>query len=219
MRALECKGTRGPTGYAVRQLASAVQQLAGISVAGRIPSGVAVSTITSNERVSYLAIDPSDEEEPSYEVDTSTIDQAAGFQLTEDVTEVPPILLTSASVSASWATLADFSGNLAAVDRWAPSVMRRRLDRRPRQRGTFDTPYGDARGTNTSTSINGQTLTVRYAAARTIDDQMTHSAEAIADAQSEFAAHLVGARPPAQRSDTSLFSATPDGSIFSLTLE
>lgn len=48
---------------------------------------------------------------------------------------------------------------------------------------------------------------------------MTQSAEAIVDAQSEFAAHLVGARPLARQSDTSLFSATPDGSIFSLTLE
>ena len=219
VRALECKGTKGPTSYAVRQLASAVEQLVGISVAGRIPSAVAVSTITSNDHVSYLAIDPGDEEEPSYEVDSATIDQAEGFQLTEDLTEVPPVLLTNASVRASWATLADFSGNLPAVNRWAPSVMRRRLDRRPRQRGTFDTPYGDARGTSTSISVNGQTLTVRYAAARTIDDQMTQNAEAIADAQSEFAAQLDPARPLEQDSDASLYSATPDGSIFSLALQ
>lgn len=97
--------------------------------------------------------------------------------------------------------------------------MRRRLDRRPRQRGTFDTPYGDARGTSTSISVDGQTLTVRYAAARTIDDQMTQNAEAIADTQSEFAAHLDPARPLAQESDASLYSATPDGSIFSLALQ
>ena len=217
VRALECKGTRGPISYAVRQLASAVEQLGGISVAGRIPSGLAVSTITSNERLSYVAIDPGEEDEPSYEVDSATIDQASGFRLTDEVTDVSPVLLTNASVRASWATLADFSGNLAAVDKWAPFVMRRRLDRRARQRGTFDTPYGDARGTSISFSINGQTLTVRYAAARTIDDQMTENAEAITEAQVQFAAHLNGL--DALQSDASLYSATPDGSIFALTLE
>jgi hypothetical protein len=220
VRALECKGTRGAVSYAVHQLASAVEQLAGISVGGRIPSGVAVSTITANERVSYLAVDPGEGDEPSYEVDSTTIDQAQGFQLTEDAAEVSPALLTNASVRASWATLADFSGNLAAVDRWAPFVMRRRLDRRPRQRATFETPYGDARGTRVSTTVNGQTLTAWYAAARTIDDQMTQSAEAIADAQAEFAVQLSRAESLAQQVGAAgLYSATPDGSIFALFLE
>ena len=169
--------------------------------------------------VSYLAVDPGEDDEPSYEVDSATIDQAQGLQLTENATEVSPALLTNASVRASWATLADFSGNLAAVDLWAPLVMRRRLDRGPRQRATFETPYGDARGTSVSMSVNGQTLTARYAAARTIDDQMTQSAEAIADAQADFAAHLRDAGSLARQADADLYSATPDGSIFVLTLE
>jgi hypothetical protein len=219
IRALECKGTRGPANYAVYQLASAVEQLAGISVAGRIPSGVAVSTITANDRVSYLAVDPGEDDEPSYEVDSATLDQSQHFQLTEEARDVSPTLLTSASVRASWATLADFSGNLAALDLWAPSVMRRRLDRRPRQRVTFDTPYGDARGTTVSMNVNGQTLAVRYAAARTVDDQMTQRGEAIADAQADFAAHLRDAGSLTQQSGADLYSATPDGSIFVLTLE
>ena len=51
-------------------------------------SGIAVSTITANDRMSYLAIDPGEEEEPSYEVNSATIAQAASFQLGDDVTDV-----------------------------------------------------------------------------------------------------------------------------------
>jgi hypothetical protein len=48
VRVLECKGTR-TAGYAIRQLASAVEQLSGIRVAGRIPAGVAVSTVSADK--------------------------------------------------------------------------------------------------------------------------------------------------------------------------
>jgi hypothetical protein len=219
VRALECKGTSSGPGYGVRQLASAVEQLAGISVGGRVPQGLAVSTMTANNRMSYLAIDPGDKDEPSYEVSSATIDQAGDFQLTDDVRNVPPALLASASVRASWAALADFSGNLPALDRWAPAVMRRRLDRQQRQRVTFDTPYGTARGVSVTVGLDGQRLNVRYAIDEAIDQQMDQGAEAIADAQSEFAGRL---NSPGLAEDTgfgSLYSATPDGSIFSLSLE
>jgi hypothetical protein len=203
----------------VHQLASAVEQLAGISVGGRIPQGLAVSTITANNRMSYLAIDPGDEDEPSYEVSSATIDQAAGFQLADDVKNVPAALLTSASVRASWAALADFGGNLDALDRWAPAVMRRRLDRQQRQRITFDTPYGTARGISVTVGLDGQRLKVRYAVDEAIDQQMDQSAEAIADAQSEFAERLDNRGLAEDMGSGSLYSATPDGSIFSLSLE
>ena len=220
VRALECKGTSSTSSYAVRQLASAVEQLAGISVGGRIPLGIGISTITANNRMSYLAIDPGEEDEPSYEVNSATIEQAASFQLDDDVTDVPPALLTNASVRASWATLADFSGNLAALDRSAPAVMRRRLDRQPRQRVTFDTPFGTARGTSVTVGLDGQRLNVRYAVDLMIDQQMAHSPEAIADAQFVFAERIRGSQSPAEETgSSSLYSATPNGSIFSLSLE
>jgi hypothetical protein len=219
VRALECKGTSSGAHYAMQQLASAVEQLAGISVGGRVPSGLAVSTITANNQMSYLAIDPGEEDEPSYEVSSATIEQAAGFELADDIRDVPPALLASASIRASWAALADFGGNLSAVDRWAPAVMRRRLDRQQRQRVNFDTPYGTARGISVTIGLDGQRLNVRYAIDHTIDQQMAHSPEAIADAQSAFAERL---DPPGTAEETgvgSIYSATPDGSIFSLTLE
>jgi hypothetical protein len=53
-----------------------------------------------------------------------------------------------------------------------------------------------------------------------IDQQMTHSPEAIADAQFVFAERLRGSQSPAEETGSnSLYSATPDGSIFSLSLE
>jgi hypothetical protein len=227
VRALECKGTSSSISYAVRQLASAAEQLTGITVGGRIPTGLAVSTVTMNGRLSYLAIDPGEDDEPSYPVNSNTIDQALGFQLQDNVTDVPPDLLTNASVRASWATLADFSGNMAALNRWAPSVMRRRLARQPRQRDTFETPYGPARGTSVTVGVDGQRLLIRYAVDATIDQQMTGRPEAIADAQSAFAERLSPSvqlygdalKTPGLETNGSLYSATSDGSIFSISVE
>jgi hypothetical protein len=83
------------------QLASAAEQLAGITVGGRVPTGIAVSTITANEGVSYLAIDPEDDEEPSYEVNSDTIEQSVGFQLPdEERADVSPTEFTNASFTA-----------------------------------------------------------------------------------------------------------------------
>jgi hypothetical protein len=227
VRALECKGTSSTISYAVRQLASAAQQLTGITVGGRVPRGLAVSTVTRNDQLSYLAIDPAEDAEPSYPVNSNTIDQAAGFQLQDNITDVPPDLLTNASVRASWATLADFSGNIPALDRWAPAVMRRRLARQPRQRVTFETPYGPARGTSVTVDIDGQRLHVRYAVDATIDQQMTERPEAIADAQFAFAERLAASAErhddasmtPGRQTDANLYSATSDGSIFSVSLD
>jgi len=226
VRALECKGTSSSISYAVRQLASAAEQLIGITVGGRIPRGLAVSTVTMNDQLTYLAIDPEEDDEPSYPVNGNMIDQAAGFRLQDSVVDTPPELLTNASLRASWATLADFSGNLAAFDRWAPDVMRRRLARQQRQRVTFDTPYGPARGTSVTVDIDGQQVHVRYAVNATIDQQMTQKADAIADAQFAFAERLSGfedpydatAKPGFQTAST-LFSATPDGSIFAISVD
>jgi hypothetical protein len=234
VRALECKGTSSSIGYSVRQLASAAEQLAGITVGGRIPAGLAVSTVTMNGQMSYLAIDPAEDDEPSYPVNSNTIDEALGFQLQDNVTDVPPGLLTNASVRASWAALADFGGNMAALDRWAPAVMRRRLARQPRQRDTFETPYGPARGTTVTVGVDGQRLQIRYAVEATVDQQMTERPEAICDAQSAFAERFApsakrlapsselyddASMTSAVQTEASLYSATSDGSIFSMSVE
>jgi hypothetical protein len=227
IRVLECKGTSTSISYAVRQLASAAEQLTGITVGGRIPRGLAVSTITMNNQLSYLAIDPEEDAEPSYPVNAGMIDQAAGFRLLDNVADVPPDLLANASLRASLATLADFSGNVPALDRWAPHVMRRRLARQPRERATFETPYGPARGTSISVLIDGRRLRIRYAVDAAIDEQMTEQPEAIADAQFAFAERLAALANPRDdiamtsglHTEASLYSATSDGSIFSISVD
>jgi hypothetical protein len=219
VRALECKGTRKPD-YAVRQLASAVEQLSGIRVSGRIPAGLAVSTITANSGVSYLALDPEGDDE-TYEVNSNTIDRTTNFRLSDaDFADISPVDLTSAAVRASWATLADFGGNLSALERWSPAVMLRRLSRLPRERTTFDTPFGVARGTSITFIFQGRQLNVRYGIDEIVDQRMTQGvAESIIEAQAEFAQRVAAPRATLDEpTGNDLYSATSDGSIFSLRL-
>jgi hypothetical protein len=242
VRVLECKGTSDPS-RAVRQMARAAEQLGGLAIGGRVPAGLAVGTIASGAKVFYVAVDPDDEEEAAYEVNADTLGQAGDFQLRDNDTDIPALVLVSAALRASWATLADFGGNLGALDRWSPASMRRRLDRRTRERVTFDTPFGTAHGTNVTFTIDGQRLNVRHGIAQTVDQELIGGDhEGIANAQAEFAIALarrdntvVSPPEPPEHEDTDqeglfhaddpvsetdpVFSATADGSIFSLSLE
>jgi hypothetical protein len=219
VRTLECKGTKS-RGYGPRQLAHAIEQLGGVTVGGRVPAGLAVSTITSDDGLFYYAIDPADEEEPSYEVTTETIEEARSFRFSGEP-EIPPTRLVSASVRASWATLADFGGNLGALDRWAPAIMRDRLTRQARDRATFETPFGSARGTSVTFTLDGARLTVRHAIDTEVDEQLTRGAvERVSEAQSSFAERLSTVSDRDRETNPrEAISATPDGSIFSLRRE
>ncbi|WP_410644434.1 hypothetical protein [Amycolatopsis sp. lyj-346] len=219
LRVLECKGTKNP-GNAVPQLARAVGQLDGVTVGGRAPRGLATSMVTGESRTSYLALDTEDEDdEPSYEVTAETIDRVKSFRFESDRVDVSAAEITSASIRASWATLADFGGNLEAIQLWAPEVMQNRMQRRPRERVTFETPVGTARGTSLVFGFGRERLTVRYGIAARVDEQLTGgSAGAVMEAQQEFADQLQewrdSERPPASRE---VYSATADGTVFSLT--
>lgn len=121
-----------------------------------------------------------------------------------------------------WAALADFSGNMAALDQRAPDGMRRGLVRQPRQRITFDTPYKPARGTTVTAGVDGQQLRVRYAVDLSIDQRLPDSSEAVADAHLAFAERLsrqagpLGTQAAGLQTDNTFYSATSDGSVFSI---
>jgi hypothetical protein len=226
VRALECKGTKYPA-HAIQQLASAVEQLGGITVDGRVPAGVAVSTILADNGLRYLALDPQDEDEPSYEVRAERVRQMRGFRIADNTRDVDSRDLVDAGLPGSWAMLADFAGNLPAVERWAPRVMRQRLDRRPRDRPYYETPYGTARGTSATFAFEGQRLTVRCGVEASLDQQLSNGdLGAVLEVQAAFARRLatsdagqrVSASPGlATRGDTrEVHSAMPDGSIYSL---
>jgi hypothetical protein len=207
--------------HAFQQLASAVEQLDGITVGGRTPTGLAVSTVSADDQMRYLALDPTDEDEPSYEVGTEIMQEVDEFRFRDDVRNIPSQVLTSAWLRASWAMLADFGGNLEAVGRWAPEVVQRRRDRRTRQRVSYETPYGTARGTSVSFDFEGQLLTVKYGIEATLDRRLSGpTAEPVIEAQGAFAERLSVYRRAAEPTDPrELHSATTDGSIFSLTLK
>jgi hypothetical protein len=104
--------------------------------------------------------------------------------------------------------------------------MQRRLARQPRQRTTLDTPYGTAWGTSTTFGPEGSRLHIAYAVETTIDQQLTSNPEAITDAQIAFADRLAQVAYPSRGlpaavgglPDT-LYSATSDGSIFTVRIE
>ncbi|MFI6308425.1 hypothetical protein ACIBCH_41575 [Amycolatopsis thailandensis] len=220
IRALECKGTK-TNSYAFKQLAKATGQLSGIRVGNRVPAGLATAVVTSDNQVSYLAVDPPDGEEQSYEVSSRTMPRSDNFRIDSDRIDESAIELVNASVRASWATLADFGGNLEALDRWAPEIMRRRLSRRARERHTFETPLGTARGITTTFEFEGHRLVLRLGLASGIDHQLsTGTVEDITGAQAEFATSLPAHENPSTLSagTRQVYSATADGSIFSLSL-
>lgn len=165
LRVLECKGTKN-AGNAVSQLARAVGQLDGVTVGGRVPQGLATAVVTGESRTAYLAVDPGDDDEPSYSVDVESIDRGRSFRLESDRVDVSAAEIANAAVRASWAVLADFGGNLRAIERWAPQVMQSRIERQPRER-----------------------LTVRYGIDESNDDQLTNGdAGDVLEAQRAFAA-------------------------------
>ncbi|MEC3974090.1 hypothetical protein [Amycolatopsis sp. H20-H5] len=217
IRTLECKGTKNPS-TAIKQLGKAVQQLDGITVDGRILPGLATSIIASNDALSYLAIDPADGEEPAYEVNSATIDEARHFRLREDTGDLPSLALANAAVSASWAMLADFGGNFTALEHWVPDVMRTRLTRRPRDREHFDTPFGRAVGTSVTFSFAGRQVTARNAISEAVDLELGQdTAERVIESQARFAEQLPQPEYQVGLDDSNEFySATTDGSIFSL---
>ncbi|MBN6038624.1 hypothetical protein [Amycolatopsis sp. 195334CR] len=218
IRTLECKGTKTRS-HAVKQIAKALTQLGGVSVGGRVPTGLATSVIP-NDRMSYLALDPDEGDELSHVVDPATIEQSRGFRLTDDVADWSPTALAAASVRAAWATLADFGGNLGALEQWAPTVMLDRLDRQSRDRTDFDTPYGLARGTRVTFTFAGRSFTVRYGIDAAIDRQLSNgSAGTITEAQAAFARRLSQQDRPVEAGSGESYSATADGSIFAIRID
>lgn len=215
VRALECKGTKSAT-YAVQQLAAGLAQLESVSVAGRIPAGLAVSTVTADESVSYIAVDPEDDADSSFEVTADAVESVREFELRDNSKDIPG----AAAMRASWAMLADFAGNDGAVGTWAPPPMRRRGRRGTRTREFLETPYGLARGQRFRFVIGGQALSVWHAAIATVDASLdSQSAERISDTQAAFASELSNvALDDLPRADAA-YSVDSTGSVYAAVLE
>lgn len=217
-RAVECKGTSTP-GYGLPQLAGALHQLEGVTLDGRVPPGVAVCTITPNKGdVRYLAIDPADRDEPTFDVGVD--DNAYDVILPAINEPVEGRRLVDTALRSSWATLADFGGNTDAVRRWAPRLMSERLVRRPRERGLVATPAGVVNGSTSTFRFDGTTMAVTYGIASDVDAALSSGqGRRVRDAQIEFASSAASWNADTAVGSNLAMSATSDGSVFVLSVD
>jgi hypothetical protein len=213
VRVLECKGTRSPS-YAIRQLTGAVKQLEGVTISGRIPRGLAVSTVSANTEVSYVAVDPEGDEDEFEEITPGAFEGVRSTVVSDEDPDIPAAL----ALQSTWAVLADFGRNVQGLERWAPLAMRRRVQRPAQPRAMLETPFGIGRGLRARFDLDGQVLTVWRLIDSMVDDALSGGdGSAILNAQAVFA--LRTSEADGALSTSAAFSALPDGSIFAVTLE
>jgi hypothetical protein len=119
---LETKGTVNRSN-AKKQLGRAVTQLAGLTVAGKPMTGLAASTVSTVNGISIMAVDP--EERPmTWEASNEALERSRLNEVRrrQDVShlDVEPEEFFAAATNVDNASLAEFSGQMGAADRWLP---------------------------------------------------------------------------------------------------
>lgn len=222
VKVLECKGTKSRA-HSLKQLVHAANQLGGLSVAGRVPQGLAVSTVVTNRNVAFSAIDPSDDDDIYVDLDdlgraTRSEFRLPGYEGGNRISEEELGAVVGASLRSSWANLADFGGNSEGYFRWAPPSMREKQIRAPRDRAGAETPIGDAYGIRASFTIQSRQLDVFYGIEATIDRFLSGGDEgAITEAQLAFAQRTSDLKLAVSEESFAL-SAGSDGAILYLQL-
>jgi hypothetical protein len=148
LKVVECKGTKAPS-YAPIQIARALTQLGSLTVDGRTPTGLAVSTVSTRDEVSYLAVDPEDPDELSYLVDDQavrSIRRDKALRADDGAIDLDPTELLGTAVTISAGALADYAGNVEAATSWLPPSTTERLSRSPKPRVTRENEMGEFRG-------------------------------------------------------------------------
>lgn len=209
---VECKGSRSST-YARKQLVKAVRQLEGVTLAGRIPPGLAVATIFDGGTIRYFAVDPEDED-----VEFGIVPYGGDFALPDDarvvaLSEAEVQAFGTTAVRASWAQLADFAGNADAFTRWSPEIVRERVRRTAPERLVIDSPYGPTRGVTAETTVQGQRVRVSQGLAQEVDAALTEGGpDDVERAQRAFAERLP------EREHVPGVSVTEEGSVLQVEL-
>lgn len=178
MGLLECKGTRS-RGHAVKQLASGVEQLAGVVVNSQALPGLVVSSVVSDHEITYFAVSTdgglsesdvmdkyanlSVEFDPIRVEDPDFLDvQIPSFSSADEALLGQPdsqeATLASAALAESWASIADLSGNDDGVRRWTPSDASDRGAPRRREREEWITPSRRVRGISNTVTLPGGRL-------------------------------------------------------------
>lgn len=212
---LESKGTKSKPNR-LPQLARASTQLTGVQVGGRVPPGLAVSTVLGDGAVTYsalqtapiprLATHPSPASEGTeVELDVERIEESdLGFGM--DIDDARADLLVAAALKSSWASLGDYSGNDAAFRRWAPRVLRRKYDRgadAQRTRQSVRTAGGtELVGVATVLTLPGGQLDAFMGLDSRVDEALTFGrSEDVLAVQEQLRAEDVRGRAARERSD------------------
>ncbi len=171
VKVLECKGTQSVSS-APKQLARASTQLASLTLSGKTPQGVAISTISSARAVQYMAIDP-DGGDVEWTDATLSIDDARRPKATAHsigvTTDVDPTDFLSTATAVALGSLADFAGDSSTASAWLPAVTSRRLGRRERARIHVESRLGAFVGQEIHFPAPGTRGTLRVVQAIAID--------------------------------------------------
>jgi hypothetical protein len=213
MGLLECKGTRSP-GYATKQLASGIEQLAGLLVDSRSLRGLVVSSVVADDEIRYLAIasdsgsqdltigldsaqavfeknliataESSEREFLEVQIPAfSSADEARSDRLRDEVDSLAAVALAT-----SWASIADLSGNDLGVRRWSSPETRDRAAELRRPRQEFARPNGAVvRGVSNVVTLPGGRLESVLGVLDFVDDALSSGDSVeISEAQGRAAA-------------------------------
>ncbi|WP_203702573.1 hypothetical protein [Asanoa iriomotensis] len=207
---IECKGTKSWTN-GLKQMASACEQLRGVSVGDGQPPGLAVGTVLADHRIRCRALELAPrshgrdvepvadwveqprvfEDVAEVYIEPDTFERAVHVDIDENV-PVSAEEMVTVGIQASWASLADFAGNDSAFRRWAPPVFRANLERDVRarpQRVRRQTRGGlDVVGVRNLITLPGGDLEIVFGLAAEVDDALTgRDPAAVIDAQGRVA--------------------------------
>jgi hypothetical protein len=237
---IECKGTKTWTN-GLDQMASACEQLRGVSVGNSQPPGLAVGTVLANRQVRCRALELTPrphgqdlepvtdqvqqpwvfEEVTEVHVEPDAFERIIDIDIDEN-TAVSEEELVTAGMQASWASLADFAGNDYAFRRWAPPVFRSNLERdaaaRP-QRVRQQTRGGlDVVGVRNLITLPGGDLEIVFGLVAEVDDALTErDPAAVIDAQGRVAQRRAYENDlPRRQASDEVTAVTDNGAVLML---
>lgn len=224
---LETKGTVNRSN-AKKQLGRAVTQLAGLTVSGKSMTGLAASTVSTVNGISILAVDP--EEPPmTWEASNEALERSrlSDVRGRQDVShlDVEPEEFFAAATNVDNASLAEFSGQMGAVDRWLP---RRRSRSGARSNDSAQRKFGAGTfvGSEQIISVPGSGAQVRVfqgVEKHVADGLRALDGAAVVQAQHAFTVdELDGVQAEASRSggrgQTSATAINSDGSVLEISI-
>jgi hypothetical protein len=211
VRLLECKGTWEEP-LARIQMKKAVRQL-GSPVISPLPDGIAVSSVTWGSQIRCFAVETRGKGEMCHQPDWEARDVRWGAG--DPSSSAGSSGFVATALRGTWGRLADFGGNVEARSIW--SGTRDVAQVGIRERNEFQTPYGSAIGVSETVTIGGIRISVTRAIHASVDSALGSGDPAsVTAAQSRFAERTERFDGAQFGTASQLFSAAPDGSIFSL---